>query len=151
MTQHSALDYEEIMVSDKFKELAELAKDATPGKWQIWVDGNRLPRIGPSDSCTLAQLFHNPGVDRRDQNAAYIAAANPATILSLYAQHQQLVREVEALREALAPFAKLLQDHNKNGPGHKPIFGINDCTITLRHLRKAEAALALNQEQESSN
>jgi hypothetical protein len=54
------------------------------------------------------------------------------------------VKELEAV---LRPFALLLQDHNnidcrkRPHPDTKPIFGINDVTITLGDLRKAVKAL----------
>lgn len=40
-------------------------------------------------------------------------------------------------REALKPFAALLQPHNDDGPDSKPIFAINDAMITLGDLRRA--------------
>lgn len=55
--------------------------------------------------------------------------------------------ECARLREALAPFAALLQDHNNFDERHvlrpdaQPVFGINEATITLGDLRKGRAVL----------
>lgn len=43
--------------------------------------------------------------------------------------------------EALRPFAALLQEHNDTGEDNRPIFGINNATITLGDLRKAKSLI----------
>ena len=55
---------------------------------------------------------------------------------------QQHAEERETVyKEALKPFAALLQDHNNSGADTKPIFAINDAIITLGDLRRAKALL----------
>jgi hypothetical protein len=60
---------------------------------------------------------------------------------------QQAENKIFTLKKALLPFAHLLQDHNnfddkgRPYPDDKPIFGINDATITLGDLRAAKREL----------
>lgn len=53
----------------------------------------------------------------------------------------RLIAAAPELYEALKPFAALLQAHNDKGSDAIPVFGINDSTVTVGHLRKARAAL----------
>lgn len=54
----------------------------------------------------------------------------------------EIEQQRDELMEALAPFAALLQDHNREGRADNPIFGINSATITRGDLRRAAAAIA---------
>lgn len=49
----------------------------------------------------------------------------------------ELSSEISALRDALRPFAKLLQEHNKIGDDNQPIFQINSAKITLGDIKRA--------------
>ena len=80
-----------------------------------------------------------PSGDKMDlANAALIAAA-PDLHRELAAA---LAREA-ALREALKPFALLLQPHHDDHKDHHPLFGIGDPLITAGDCRRALAALAV--------
>lgn len=70
------------------EELRRLAEQATPGPWAWSGRGNGYIR---ADKQTVADMRYRNGA----KDAPYIAAANPATILSLLDQ-------IEELRELLA-------------------------------------------------
>ena len=91
-----------------YSELERLAKDATPGPWD-W--GHEMQPS--SEEWTL-----NPGIliaegtdgtpegDSIDRaNAAFIAAANPATVLALLSELSQSKAREERMREALEFYA----------------------------------------------
>ena len=106
-------------------ELKKLAEAATPGPWfvvgQPWnpkadfiVAGNEDPHIGQYVADT--EDFDGEGRNVQE-NAAYIAAANPAAILELLAINAELVG---ALKEITADYADRfdLEDPSTN-PGIK--------------------------------
>lgn len=87
-------------------ELKELAAKATPGPWfvvgQPWnpkadfiVAGSEDPHVGQYVADT--EDFDGEGRNVQE-NAAYIAAANPAEILELIAQLEDAQGEIRALR-----------------------------------------------------
>lgn len=97
--------------------LERLAREATPGPWLYrprphddwgWVrsaNDDLVARgyIGPGpylDEYAEAEHRRN-GTDPRGPNAQYIAAANPAAILELLAQHRRAMAVVEAARQAI--------------------------------------------------
>lgn len=79
-------------------ELARLAEAATPGAWRAWITRRRQPEIytdgGPEDQNDKIAS----GVLRKE-DAAFIAAANPATVLALLAENAALRSDNAALRE----------------------------------------------------
>ena len=82
-------------------ELAGLAEKATPGPWTSEHPSGTLGSIESLDGWVIAQAqpvlndkIHHAG---RKANAAFIAAANPATILKLLAV-------VKALRDVVAQY-----------------------------------------------
>jgi hypothetical protein len=75
-------------VSMNIKELEKLARAATPGEW------SHSRQIGEPLHCSLAQVWSNHGIslawiesthnpEESSNTAAYIAAANPQTVLKL--------------------------------------------------------------------
>lgn len=101
-------------------KLEALAKAATQGPWeQSHREGDDemyRTQVYTADGETIASLAWYPkdmGGGRigtyRDANAAYIAAANPATILDLIASARRDAEEIERLRAALEPFAAFAQ------------------------------------------
>ncbi|MFM0044102.1 hypothetical protein [Paraburkholderia sediminicola] len=80
----------------KLDELERLAKAATPGEWS-----NTFAHIiGGPNRRLIADLFGDEQIDH--DNAAYIAAANPAAILAL-------VAEVRALRADAEPTDEMIR------------------------------------------
>jgi hypothetical protein len=58
-----------------------------------------------------------------------------------YSEITCLRADVEALKNALSPFAALLQEHHERMHDERPIFDINSATVTVGQLRAARAAL----------
>jgi hypothetical protein len=90
------------LTSEKLAELEALAEAATPGPWEDHVvayaqgDPSNGPSYDVSIRCALGQIAHlsEDGDAGHGANAAFIAAANPATVLAL-------VRAVREMRTAL--------------------------------------------------
>ena len=80
--------------------LRELAERATPGPWVHAAPGEVA--IVWAGSIIVADCG-NKGVSKSDADADFIAAANPAAVLALYAELDQLRA---ALREAQRAVAK---------------------------------------------
>lgn len=79
-------------------ELARLADAATPGPWFAWTKSRTLQIDTRGGDGRLPAIINWPGFDGNDMshgaskaNARFIAAANPATVLSL-------LSEIAALR-----------------------------------------------------
>ena len=70
------------MTIDK-QELKALAEAATPGPWKKTIDGVMPEGRGFG-------IFGNSGATDAEENRTFIAAANPATILALLAEIEQL-------------------------------------------------------------
>jgi hypothetical protein len=135
-------------------ELERLARAATPGPWH--VQGVGIGGIEDTAGNVIAQAQQFKPVRNRDdlndriQNAAFIAAANPATVLALIA-HLRAVEarnvdlwavidkltadgcravtalikceaERDALRAAVEPFAKMASGIPDNWPGDVVLF-----------------------------
>lgn len=87
-----------------YSKLQELAKAATPGEWFVSSGGDM---VVSHDSCeTICTTDEN--LDMHD--AKFIAAANPATVLELLAERDQLFGNSEQLKaenEALRKDAEL--------------------------------------------
>lgn len=92
------------MTPTELASLEALAKAATPGDWEVIAstrgDWPSLYVRGATDEGIVAMVMQGVIKDRFRHNASYIAAANPAAILSL-------IEERERMREALEPFASL--------------------------------------------
>ncbi len=77
--------------------LEKLAKAATPGPWEINKAWNwrrdRTAVIAP-EKCSVASTYHDD-LDTGEANGAYVAAANPKTILALIDR----IRKLSAVSE----------------------------------------------------
>jgi hypothetical protein len=122
------------MTDTDWTELREKAEAATPGPWEHWDDREGVQGVGADDTvCQMAYLreddhTHIP-YDNARANAAFIAAANPATVLALIAEVEQLrcnqshLEELEAalrarneeLSEALGAANAFLEEYHKFG------------------------------------
>lgn len=88
-------------------ELIALAKAATPGPW--YADGGVVCEIiihgsNAFDEEPTAEL--SKLADTNESDAAFIAAFNPETVLSLLEQKAALEAQNKELREALKPFGE---------------------------------------------
>jgi hypothetical protein len=88
------------------EKLRQLAEAATPGPWEVSDDDMFSPievtSDGPGrDICCLDTYDHRP--DERANDAAFIAAANPQTVLAL-------LDEIERLRDLAGQVPDLLAD-----------------------------------------
>lgn len=84
-----------------YNELKKLAEAATQGEWFHATDVGQIGSIEDAQGNVIAasQQFIARDIQHRQNNAAYIAAANPATVLQMIAHisHQeQRVAELEA-------------------------------------------------------
>ena len=80
-----------------------LAKAATPGEWIARKRGVSVACGLPNDEVTYPVASCKNDISERHEqlaDAAYIAAANPQAILSLLAEHRQLIERVEVLEGA---------------------------------------------------
>ena len=148
-----------------YAELKKLAEAATPGPWTAttaewqcdWpeckckVKGQEECHDGYWDGC--------PGVDKiytlemgdffamNNEDAAYVAAANPQTVLELLAENASLKAKLQEAREALAPFAdeagewddceEPLSDKYMPLIGHEQDSKMAKATFCLGDLRRA--------------
>ena len=86
------------------EKLEALAKAATPGEWIARKRGVSVACGLPNDEVTYPVASCKNDISERHEqlaDAAYIAAANPQAILSLLAEHRQLIERVEVLEGAL--------------------------------------------------
>ncbi len=104
------------MDTNKLKELAERA---TPGPWSCnrhWaiVGGPILEFTNGAAQQQIAMACGQSWMrdDELRNNAEFIAAANPKTILALLDEIDQLKAENEALRGALKQFAEMMKSIN---------------------------------------
>lgn len=136
------------MERSEIERLEGLARAATPGEWRvegrsirhgkgvgyILSHGENDVRDGPSGYVGRLEPMFSVG-DVLEANAAFIAAANPQTILSL----TQALRES---REALEPFAKLADMVGDAWTDETPAFtGADGISISIGQLRRASTAL----------
>lgn len=87
-----------------FDELERLARAATPGPWELWLAYDARPHdvVGPvswkdpkAQCGRIVSIQHSGATDTRygpeqSANAAFIAAANPATVLALLDENERL-------------------------------------------------------------
>lgn len=90
-------------MSDDLTALRELAEKATPGPWEaestrFGYDAHETPYVTPKTGMYNVAQFYNQGQAADD--AAYVAAANPATVLALLDRLERA--EAKAKREAEA-------------------------------------------------
>ena len=130
------------------ERLHELAKAATPGPWAdgppAWFRGRQNPEDGkrpiqrPGHPGTFANIYGK-------ENAAFIAAANPATILALLSERAELLAAVERVQGALKPFAACADTY----ADYTPDEAFTDSTdgLTIGECRQARAALTTGEEK----
>lgn len=84
--------------------LRELAEAATPGPWE-WEGDGLWRHQSPTDYAAIVTADYapdtGPTVECSDANGAYIAAANPQTVLALLDRIAELERTVAAAGRAL--------------------------------------------------
>jgi hypothetical protein len=119
--------------------LATLAKAATPGPWRWWHErgSSWTPRDGkPPSRLSSDHYMHGGVLDHRypeiltPDDAAYIAALDPTTVLDLIA----MAREAERLREALEVAADRLEtmpDYPPEAVRQAAYFGSEDARDAL--------------------
>lgn len=123
-------------------ELERLAKAATPGEWRV-ISDHPVLAIGAAHShYRVVQTANQNNVKRygrsepwhgipSEANAAYIAAANPTTILSLITR----LRDAEA---ALKPFADAAEAYEpEEGDDKYPAWAHDFPIGALRQARRA--------------
>ena len=87
------------------EELKRLAQAATPGPWEYQKDSKDFPINGyvvVRDCIYSVCVLPYEGIrtdDRVTDNGAYIAAANPAAILALIQQRDELLAALELFME----------------------------------------------------
>ena len=84
-------------------ELERLARAATPGKWTNGTDPCHFDAPEVTDGKTFSYWVSD------EHNAAFIAAANPETILAILSERAELLATVERMREELDVAAVHLQ------------------------------------------
>jgi hypothetical protein len=108
------------------EELKRLAQAATPGPWAVNDDpliNEGAPHLMTKDGYAIADFWGNEsslGLKGNERNAAYIAAANPAAVLDLIQQRDELLAALKEARElvedwgAYAP-AYMQEKHDLHG------------------------------------
>lgn len=95
-------------MTDQYEHLEGLAREATPGPWGVHeqrpgpatsVSGTFV-HAGPDEAddtgfSLVVRAYTRDGLDERQHNAAYIAAANPQAILKLIAENRAYREAVE--------------------------------------------------------
>ena len=116
-------------------ELERLAKYASSGPWTVderLEAGCVRGRYGDIIVMETELL----------SDAAFIAAANPETVLALLSERAELLDTVERMRGALEPFAALAEEFSVCGDGQpisiKAASGKSD--LNVGHLRRAADA-----------
>lgn len=97
---------------DKFSELKTAAMAATQGAWKAFISGDTCAIHTPGDK-RCEDIINWPGFDCRQNaanNAAFIAAANPAAILELLAELEASKKSNAFLKEQLAKLANFNPD-----------------------------------------
>jgi len=91
---------ETVITHEKLDELERKAKAATPGPWEAFNDEALAQVEGEEVTVAhcLGPLFND---DFISCDAAYIAAANPAAILALIAQHREAIGELARAEDSL--------------------------------------------------
>ena len=121
------------------EELKRLAEAATPGPWVAWPIGDYPPLLSIATETGLALLTTTTEAENEtqfaavfdDTDAAYIAAANPAAIL-------ELIRQRDELLAALRDFSEYVHFEQCATDG-----AVQYCTSQINRLAfKARAAIA---------
>lgn len=108
------------------EELKRLAEAATPGPWEYEDHGRLTGIIWGTNYYAIARLAYDGQVsdEEVDATGSYIAAANPAAVLELIRQRDELLAELKNARElvedwgAYAP-AYMQEKHDLEGDMNK--------------------------------
>ena len=98
------------------EKLKRLAEAATPGPWVVDGDTDAFtggPHVMTEDGAGLLGMWdgqYEIDSDAQEANAAYIAAANPAAILELIRQRDELLVALKALDSAFDSCYELTPD-----------------------------------------
>lgn len=82
----------------KIEELKRLAEAATPGPWRAAISSSMVNSV-----CTTFETVCETGKNIDD--ALYIAAANPAAVLELIRQRDELMEALKDAREMVSDWA----------------------------------------------
>ena len=99
------------MNQEQINELRKLAQAATPGPWAYTTDSNDFPVNGyvtVRDCIYSVCLLPYEGIrtdDRVTDNGLFIAAANPAAVLELIRQRDELMEALKDAREMVSDWA----------------------------------------------
>lgn len=105
------------MTQEQIDELRKLAQAATPGPWVVNGDplvNEGAPHLMTEDGYAIADFWGNEsslGLKGNERNADYIAAANPAAIIALIQQRDELL--ASALRSASITPPTCVKDWNR--------------------------------------
>ncbi len=97
---------------EELRRLAEAAKIKSSGDWKVFTPDDyqgpdQLPGLGVEDCEGKAIVWYAELPDsgiQYDEHASFIAAANPAAILSLLDENAQIRAENERIRRELTAF-----------------------------------------------
>ena len=126
--------------------LKRLAEEATPGPWEpVSLSGYGSPfsiRMAyQSDNPNASKTHYGIQSVRTRGDAHFIAAANPATILSLATLIEAQAAEIEVLRAALQPFSVYYQINDLDGR-----LADDAIEVPVGDLRQAHRLLITTQE-----
>jgi len=99
------------MNQEQINELRQLAQAATPGPWAYTTDSNDFPVNGyvtVRDCIYSVCILPYEGIrtdDRVTDNGLFIAAANPAAVLELIRQRDELMEALKDAREMVSDWA----------------------------------------------
>ncbi|BBH11790.1 hypothetical protein [Chromobacterium haemolyticum] len=103
-----------MITKEQLAELASLARAATPGPWKT---GKRRQVVGPYDVCVDTDIGpkvllsgNSNFIADGERDAAFAAAANPATVLALTARIAELEQDAARYR---AVRAELISDEDR--------------------------------------
>lgn len=86
---------------ETLQQLKRLAEEATPGPWVVGDHPSKV--VAPCPCCGLIATCsqYGPGEGTDSYNSEYIAGTNPAVLLELLAEIEQLQGDIEYARERL--------------------------------------------------
>lgn len=91
-----------------YSELKRLAESATPGPWSY--DGSYVCPARVEDGTTYVETWRSVADCHQSENTKFIAAANPAAVLSLTAELDRLKSELAGLRTGYDAYEKIVAD-----------------------------------------
>ena len=96
-----------------FQELKRLAEAATPGPWGISRNGSTITSNQSHPIAILSDPFHRQCEHGVGQDAEFISAANPQTILELIGRLERAEAELKEYRQPRpAPAPHSTDDYN---------------------------------------